>query len=220
MISDWEVLFEKVKAEPYSSTLKSFLDEEYASRVIYPPRKLMYNAFAQTSPSSLKAVIIGQDPYSNPGQAMGLSFSVPHGIPLPPSLINVYKEIESDLGITMDYHNGDLTPWAKQGVLLLNSYLSVRAGIPLSHKREEYDRFAQDVMEYLDTLDQPIVFLLWGGFARKFRACVHHPNHLVLEAAHPSPLSANRGGFFGCRHFSKANDYLLAHGSEAIQWKI
>jgi uracil-DNA glycosylase len=136
MIANWKPLFDQVKSEPYSATLHSFLDHEYASQTIYPPRDLVYNAFKLTDPKDLKVVIIGQDPYHEPGQAMGLSFSVPKGTPLPPSLQNIYKELENDLGIQMDFQNGDLTPWAKQGVLLLNAYLTVRAHSPLSHKRE------------------------------------------------------------------------------------
>lgn len=180
----------------------------------------MFNAFALTEPKTLKAVIIGQDPYHNDGQAMGLSFSVNRGIALPPSLQNIYKEIESDLGISMDFTNGDLTPWAEQGVLLLNARLSVRAHQPLSHSIEEYDDFTADLMEYLDKLDQPIVFLLWGTFARKFKEKVLNPKHFVLEASHPSPMSANRGGWFGKKPFSQCNALLKSHGVTPIDWKI
>ncbi len=220
MISDWKSFFDNVKAEPYSSELHAFLDREYASHVIYPPRDLVFNAFKLTKPSDLKVVIIGQDPYHNPGQAMGLSFSVPRGIPLPPSLWNIYKEIEQDVHVPMNYENGDLTPWAKQGVLLLNAYLSVRENQPLSHKCEQYDRFIADVMRYLDTLDQPIVFMLWGGFAKKFEGFVRNSKHIVLEAVHPSPLSANRGGWFGKHLFSACNNYLQKQGVSPIDWTV
>ncbi len=218
MISDWKDLFDKVRAEPYSKTLHAFLEEEYACHVVYPPRDLVFNAFNLTSPKDLKVVIIGQDPYHNPGQAMGLSFSVPKGTPLPPSLINIYKEIESDIGCRMDYSNGDLTPWARQGVLLLNAYLTVRENSPLSHARKEYDSFIADTMNYLDTLDQPVVFLLWGGFAKKFATFIKNKKHFILTSVHPSPLSANRGGWFGKRLFSQTNNLLTSHGSSPIDW--
>lgn len=218
MISDWKTFFNKVQAEPYSKTLHDFLKDEYASCVVYPPRDLVLNAFNLTSPEDIRAVIIGQDPYHNPGQAMGLSFSVPKGTPVPPSLINIYKEIENDLGCKMDFSNGDLTCWVKQGVLLLNAYLTVRENAPLSHARKEYDCFIADAMRYLDTLDQPIVFLLWGGFAKKFIPFVKNKNHFVLTSVHPSPLSANRGGWFGKHQFSKANEILASHGATPIDW--
>lgn len=218
MISDWKAFFEEVSAKEYSKTLHEFLGKEYATSVVYPPRNLMYNAFSLTSPSTLKVVIVGQDPYHNPGEAMGLSFSVPKGVSLPPSLSNIYKEIENDLGISMDFSNGDLTSWGKQGVLLLNAYLTVREHAPLSHKREEYDLFASDVMNYLDTLDQPIVFMLWGGFAKRYVPYVKNKNHFVLTSVHPSPLSANRGGWFGKHQFSKCNELLLSHGVAPISW--
>ncbi len=220
MISDWRELFEAVKAQPYHETLNAFLNEEYANHTVYPPRDLMFNAFKLTSPKDLKVVIIGQDPYHNPGQAMGLSFSVPKGCPLPPSLVNIYKEIQNDLGVHMNFQNGDLTPWANQGVMLLNAYLTVVENQPLSHKRDEYARFIADTMNYIDGLDQPIVFLLWGGFARTYKKYVHNPKHYVLEAAHPSPLSANRGGWFGKSLFSQTNEFLVKNGKSPIDWQI
>lgn len=220
MISDWNDLFTHIKSQGYAKSLHSFLDEEYKTHTIYPPRDMVFEAFKLTKPSDLKVVIIGQDPYHGSGQAMGLSFSVPRGIEPPPSLINIYKEIEKDLGVKMNFDNGDLTSWAKQGVLLLNAYLTVRANAPLSHNRKEYECFIHDVMEYLDTLDQPIVFMLWGGFAKRFKSMVNNPKHLVLEAVHPSPLSANRGGWFNQKLFSKCNDYLEANGVSSIDWQI
>ncbi len=218
MVSDWKELFDHVHSQEYSTTLEAFLDEEYKKETIYPPRDLVYNAFELTSPKDLKVVIIGQDPYHNPGQAMGLSFSVPDGMQLPPSLMNIYKEIYNDLGIIQDFSNGDLTNWAKQGVLLLNAYLTVRENQPLSHKRDEYESFIEDVMNYIDTLDQPIVFMLWGGFAKKYAKFVRNPSHLILSANHPSPLSANRGGWFHQHLFSRCNAYLEQKGSKAIDW--
>lgn len=218
MIADWNDFFEQVKGREYSTTLKNFLDDEYAHKTVYPPRGLLYNAFRLTSPDEVKAVIIGQDPYHEPGQAMGLCFSVPKGIALPPSLINVYREIETDLGVKLDYSNGDLTEWGKQGVLLLNAYLSVERGKPLSHKREEYDLFFADLLTYLEKLPQPIVYLLWGGFAKRHYKYVYAPNHFVIAANHPSPLSANRGGWFGERVFSRCNEILVKNGVEPIDW--
>ncbi len=221
MLQDWDALFQSIKNKDYAKSLRAFLDEEFQNHTVYPPRDMVFQAFRLTKPSELKVVIIGQDPYHNPGQAMGLSFSVPRGIDPPPSLLNIYREIERDIGgIKMNYDNGDLTPWATQGVLLLNAYLTVRMNEPLSHRRAEYDDFIHDVMMYLDTLNQPIVFMLWGGFAKKYKAMIHHPKHLVLEAVHPSPLSANRGGWFGMHLFSKCNRYLEDNGVASIDWLI
>lgn len=218
MIASWKDFFNHVKAEPYSKSLHEFLDYEYSHGTVYPPRDLVFQAFKLTDPKDLKVVIIGQDPYHEPNQAMGLSFSVPKGVALPPSLLNIYKEIENDIGCKMDFTSGDLTCWAKQGVLLLNAYLSVRASSPLSHRREEYENFISDCMDYLDSLSQPIVFLLWGGFAKRYIAKIHNPNHLVLTSVHPSPLSANRGGWFGNHHFSRCNAYLSKRGIAPIKW--
>lgn len=220
MIKDWAPLFDEVKKKDYSKSLHEFLEKEYSENVVYPPRDMVYNAFALASPQNVKVVIIGQDPYYNSGQAMGLSFSVPLGMPLPPSLQNIYREIEDDLHITMNKRKGDLTPWANQGVLLLNAYLTVRGGEPLSHRRDEYDHFFIDVMKYLDSLQQPIVFMLWGTFAKKMIPLIQSRNRLILLSSHPSPMAANRGGWFKNHHFSKANDYLLEHGVEPIDWQI
>jgi uracil-DNA glycosylase len=220
MIQDWKELFDSVKAKDYSKTLHAFLEEEYHNETVYPPRDMVYQAFKLTKPQDLKVVIIGQDPYHNPGQAMGLSFSVPRGIDPPPSLINVYREIESDLKIKMNFDNGDLTPWASQGILLLNAYLTVRAGKPLSHARPEYDYFINDVMVYLDSLDQPMVFMLWGTFAKKFLPLIHNSKHIALTAVHPSPMAANNGGWFGNHLFSQCNDYLSKNGLTPIDWQI
>ena len=220
MLSDWKVFFDSIKEKPYSKPLHEFLNEEYENFTVYPPRDMLFQAFKLTNPSTLKAVIIGQDPYSNPGQAMGLSFSVPRGIDIPPSLRNIYKEIQNDIGGTMNFENGDLTPWALQGTLLLNAYLSVRAGKPLSHKRPEYDAFMADVMRYLDTLPNPMVFMLWGNFAKRYDSFIRNPKHLILKASHPSPLALSHGGWFGMHLFSKANDFLIENGLEPIDWKI
>ena len=220
MLQDWRPLFHSISNKEYAKSLNRFLDDEYQNQTIYPPRDMVFQAFKLTSPKDLKVVIIGQDPYHNPGQAMGLSFSVPRGLPIPPSLINIYKEIEDDMGIKMNFRCGDLTPWAKQGVLLLNAYLTVRAGKPLSHKKEEYSLFIADVLNYIDTLDQPIVFLLWGTFAKNFQFFVKNPRHLVLMASHPSPMAANQGGWFHKHLFSQCNAFLLNQGVTPIDWKI
>ena len=215
----WGELFHEVGQKPYAKSLHETLDKAYRNNIVYPPRKQMFAAFDLTPPEQVKVVILGQDPYHEPGQAMGLSFSVPEGIPLPPSLRNIYREIENDLGVKMNYESGDLTYLAKQGVLLLNAFLSVDAHAPLSHRDIGYEEFMADVFAYLDSLSQPIVFMFWGGFARKFVPYVKSPNHLVLLSAHPSPLSANRGGWFGCSHFSKANAFLESKNVEGIVWK-
>lgn len=214
----WESFFKTVIDKDYSKRLKSFLDVEYAEHVVYPPRHLIFNAFNLTPPESLKVVIIGQDPYHEPDQAMGLSFSVPSTTMLPPSLINIFKEIESDLNVKMN-RNGDLTYLARQGVMLLNAYLTVRKGEALSHRLPEYESFMDDVLTYINTLNQPIVFLMWGGFAKKYVKKITNPLHYVLTSVHPSPLSANRGGWFGNRHFSKTNAFLEGKGLSPIVWK-
>jgi uracil-DNA glycosylase len=220
MLSDWKELFDSIKDKEYSKTLHEFLEHEYHNEVVYPPRDMVFQAFKLTKPTDLKVVIIGQDPYHNPGQAMGLSFSVPRGIDPPPSLINVYKEIQSDLKTKMNFDNGDLTPWAQQGVLLLNAYLTVRGGQALSHARPEYDQFINDVMLYIDSLPQPMVFMLWGAFAKKFLPLIHNPKHIALTSAHPSPLSANHGGWFGNHLFSQCDNYLFENGIKPIDWQI
>ncbi len=213
----WELFLKEESKKPYAENLKHFLDKEYAEKVVFPPRKEMFRAFQLTPPEKIKVVIIGQDPYHEPGQAMGLSFSVPQGCPLPPSLMNIYKEIQSDLGVHMK-NNGDLTYLAGQGVLLLNALLSVRQGEALSHKDRGYEIFLENVLKYIDTLNQPIVFILWGSYARSLKTYIRNPRRLILESVHPSPLSANRGGFFGTKPFSKTNDYLELNGLTPILW--
>ncbi|MCQ3034781.1 MAG: uracil-DNA glycosylase [Bacilli bacterium] len=217
-MNNWNTLFTQTKSKDYSKSLHTFLNEEYQTQTIYPPRKDMFKAFELTAPQDIKMVIIGQDPYHEPGQAMGLSFSVPSGEILPPSLRNIYKELDDDLGTHMR-NDGDLTYLAKQGVLLLNAYLTVRQGQPLSHHIDEYDLFMKDVIEYINTLDQSIVFMLWGGFAKKYRKYLTNPKFFIIESVHPSPLSANRGGWFGNHNFSKANDFLVKQGLKPIDWQ-
>lgn len=219
MINTWEELFEKIKEKDYAKKINTILNQEYATHTIFPPRNMMFNAFKYTPLKKVKVVIIGQDPYHEDNQAMGLSFSVPEGVALPPSLINIFKEIENNFGYKMNYSNGDLTYLAKQGVLLLNTILTVRKSIPLSHQKIGYDLFVQDILKAIDEQDQPIVFLLWGNYARGLKKYLHNPNHLILESTHPSPLSANRGGFFNQNHFLKTNNYLVSHELTPINWQ-
>ena len=202
--------------KPYFQELARQLHEEKrAGRVIYPPGPLIFNAFNLTPFDKVKVVIIGQDPYHGPGQAEGLSFSVPHGIPLPPSLVNIYKEIETDLGVQL-HKDGSLRGWAEQGVFLLNAILTVRAGQPTSHSRIGWAEFTDAVIRTLSEKRQGLVFLLWGNFARSKRELIDTRRHTVLEAPHPSPLA--RGAFFGCKHFSKTNQILISEGLSPIDW--
>ena len=217
-IKTWNDFFKKIQNEKYSQKLHEFLDSEYQHYICYPPRNLLFNAFRLTPLENVKVVIIGQDPYHEPNQAMGLSFSVPDGIAVPPSLINIYKEIQIEYKMKVDMSSGDLTYLAEQGVLLLNSILSVRAHQPMSHDIEEYDLFFKDVLKVLSEQNQPIVFMLWGASAKKFKKYLFNPNHLILESVHPSPLAANRGGWFGNNHFVKANEYLRKNGAKEIKW--
>ncbi len=219
MINTWEELFEEIKEKDYAKKINTILNQEYATHTIFPPRNMMFNAFKYTPLKKVKVVIIGQDPYHEDHQAMGLSFSVPKGVALPPSLINIFKEIENNFGYKMNYSNGDLTYLAKQGVLLLNTILTVRKSIPLSHQKIGYDLFVQDILKAIDEQNQPIVFLLWGNYARGLKKYLHNPNHLILESTHPSPLSANRGGFFNQNHFLKTNNYLVSHELTPINWQ-
>ncbi|HAV20104.1 MAG TPA: uracil-DNA glycosylase [Firmicutes bacterium] len=217
--TNWETFFKQENKLDYARNLHAFLDEEYAKHTVYPPRNLLFNAFKLTPLEQVKVIIIGQDPYHEPGQAMGLSFSVPKGVPSPMSLINIYKEIEQDLQVTMNYELGDLTSWARQGVLLLNAYLSVRRSDALSHRHPGYDQFFEHVLHLLNEIDRPLVFMLWGAFARKYKRVLNNSQHLILESVHPSPLAANRGGWFGNKHFSKANAFLKSQGLEQITWQ-
>ncbi len=218
MSSSWKDFFEKEKEKAYFTRLEEFLDNEYKNKVIYPPRDLVFNAFSLCPLDKIKVVIIGQDPYHEPNQAMGLSFSVPSTCKVPPSLKNIYKEIEDDCNEIFFNKDGDLTYLANQGVLLLNSILTVEQGKPLSHNIKEYEELYHNILKELDELDYPLVFMLWGGNAKKQSVYLKNPKHLVLCANHPSPLSANRGGFFGCKHFSKANQFLIQNGIEPIIW--
>ena len=212
----WKQVLAPEFEKPYFQELARQLHEEKrAGRVIYPPGPLIFNAFNLTPFDKVKVVILGQDPYHGPGQAEGLSFSVPHGIPLPPSLVNIYKEIETDLGVRL-HKDGSLRGWAEQGVFLLNAILTVRAGQPTSHSRIGWAEFTDAVIRTLSEQRKGLVFLLWGNFARSKRDLIDTSRHTVLEAPHPSPLA--RGAFFGCKHFSKANQVLLSEGLQPIDW--
>lgn len=201
----------------YFVDLTKLVREEYLHYQCFPPGKLIFNAFNLCPFNDVKVVIIGQDPYHEPRQAMGLSFSVPDGVMMPPSLINIFKEIEADLGTPMP-RNGDLTRWAEQGVLLLNATLTVRAHQANSHQRLGWQQFTDAAIKALSDRRDHLVFMLWGGYARSKRVLIDRNKHLVLESVHPSPLSANRGGWFGNHHFSRCNDYLKANGEEPIKW--
>ena len=214
--NDWDGILADEWEKPYYRQLHSFLKEEYSKTRIYPDMYDIFNALKYTSFADTRAVIIGQDPYHGPGQAHGLCFSVKKGVPLPPSLVNIYKEITDDLGVTMPQH-GELTGWAKQGVLLLNTVLTVRAGQPNSHKDKGWEIFTDRVISELNRKETPVVFLLWGANAEKKARVITNPIHKKLITVHPSPLSAYRG-FFGCRHFSKANEILISSGQPPIKW--
>ncbi len=214
--NDWDGILADEWEKPYYRTLREFLKKEYSSVRVYPDMYDIFNALKYTSFSDTKAVIIGQDPYHGPGQAHGLCFSVKKGVAPPPSLVNIYKEISDDLGVEMPSH-GELTGWAKQGILLLNTVLTVRAGQPNSHKDRGWEIFTDRVISELNRKSSPVVFLLWGANAERKARIITNPLHLKLSAAHPSPLSAYKG-FFGCRHFSKTNVFLEKNGLKTIEW--
>ncbi|TSH77141.1 uracil-DNA glycosylase [Acinetobacter sp. RF15A] len=200
--------------------LKAFLiEEKKADKIIYPPNHLIFNALNITPLDRVKVVILGQDPYHGPNQAHGLSFSVQKGVPLPPSLRNIFHELHNDLGVESPKH-GDLTHWAEQGVLLLNAVLTVEASQPTSHQKRGWEEFTDHVIDILNEQREHIVFILWGAYAQRKGQRIDQNKHLVLKAAHPSPLAANRGGFFGCKVFSKTNNYLKQHGIEPIDWQL
>lgn len=204
--------------QPYYAKLYKTINEEYRTRKIFPPADDIFNAFHFTQLSDVKVVILGQDPYHNDGQAHGMCFSVKKDVDIPPSLVNIYKELQADMGCYIP-NNGYLEKWAKQGILLLNTVLTVRAHQANSHRGIGWEQFTDAAISILNQQDRPIVFLLWGRPAQMKKSMLNNPKHLVLEAAHPSPLSAYKG-FFGCRHFSQTNDFLKMHGLEPIDWQI
>jgi uracil-DNA glycosylase len=213
-----EVLKDEFKKDYFLQIATFIKTEKAAGKIIYPPGSLMFNAFDKTPFNKVKVVLLGQDPYHNPGQAQGLSFSVPNGITKPPSLINIFKELQSDLGIQSAV-NGNLEKWAEQGVLLLNASLTVRKNEPGSHSKIGWIEFTDAVIRKISEEKKGVVFLLWGRFAQDKQVLIDETKHHVLKAAHPSPFSADKG-FFGCKHFSKTNDFLMQEGLQPIDWKL
>jgi uracil-DNA glycosylase len=216
----WKKVLKNEFTKTYFQQIATFLKTEKAQgKLIYPPGPLIFNAFNTTPFEEVKVVIIGQDPYHGPGQAHGLSFSVPTGIKPPPSLVNIFKELEKDMGIKMPAQYGNLTKWAEQGVLLLNAALTVRAGEPFSHAKYGWADFTNAAIEAISDHKEGVVFLLWGKFAQEKQVLIDETKHFVLKAAHPSPFSAEKG-FFGCKHFSKTNERLMQTGRDPIDWKL
>lgn len=216
--NDWAELLNDELKQPYYLRLREFLKAEYSTRRIFPDMYAIFNALHYTSYAATKVVILGQDPYHGEGQAHGLSFSVLPGVEPPPSLLNIFKELHDDLGCTVP-NNGCLKPWAEQGVLLLNTVLTVRAHAAGSHHGAGWEIFTDKIISLLNAREKPLAFILWGSPARRKKALINSPRHLILEAAHPSPLSAYRG-FFGSKPFSKVNDWLKANGEEPINWQL
>lgn len=215
--TSWKERLKEEFDKPYFASLTQFVREDYGQYLCFPPGKLIFNAFRLCPFDQVKVVILGQDPYHGEGQAHGLSFSVNDGVAFPPSLQNIFKEIENDLGKPVPT-SGNLTRWAEQGVLLLNATLTVRAHQAGSHQRKGWETFTDAAISALSKEREHVVFILWGGYARSKVALIDGRKHLVLQSVHPSPLSANRGGWFGNHHFSRANAYLLEHGQTAIDW--
>ena len=214
----WDDFLQNEFRQDYFKKLSAFLKKEYAEKTVYPPKQAVFAAFYYTDLDKVKVVILGQDPYHEPNQACGLCFAIKPGNPLPKSLQNIYREIHDDLGIQMS-NSGYLVNWAKQGVLLLNTVMTVERGKANSHKDHGWEQFTDNVIRQLNDQDQPIVFLLWGRNAMNKMPLLNNPKHLVLTAAHPSPLSAYNG-FFGCRHFSQTNEFLVKNGLKPIDWKM
>lgn len=211
----WDVVLEKEFKKDYFRNLGIFVKNEYNKKIVYPEYKNIFNALRYTDFDDVKVVILGQDPYHGENEAHGLSFSVKEGVPMPPSLRNIFKELNNDLNITRK--NTDLTDWAEQGVLLLNSIMTVVKDSPLSHKDKGWEIFTDKIIELLGSREEPLVFILWGSYARSKKELIKNKNHLILESVHPSPLSANRG-FFGSKPFSKTNEYLRKNNQEQIRW--
>jgi uracil-DNA glycosylase len=214
----WKTELKEEFEKPYFGRLRAYLVNEKKKHTIYPPGKYIFNAFNKTPFNDVKVIILGQDPYHGPGQAHGLSFSVPSGIKTPPSLVNIFKEISEDLNLPTPSH-GNLESWAAQGVLLLNSTLTVRANLAGSHQRKGWENFTDAIIKRLSDRRENLVFLLWGRFSQNKSVLIDEKKHLILQAPHPSPLSAYTG-FFGCRHFSKTNEFLLKKEKDAIDWTL
>lgn len=218
--ANWKESLSDFLLSPKMDELKDFLrQEKKEDKVVYPPSHLIFNALNTTPLPNVKVVILGQDPYHGPNQAHGLSFSVQRGVALPPSLRNIFHELHNDLEVPISKH-GDLSRWAEQGVLLLNSVLTVEAGQPTSHQKRGWEDFTDHVIDVLNEQREHIVFILWGAYAQRKGQRIDQNKHMVLKAVHPSPLAANRGGFFGCKVFSKTNNYLKQNGIEPIKWQL
>ena len=216
--NDWDYVLENEIKKDYFKDLIEFIKNEYKNKIIYPAQNEIFNAFRYTNYNDVKVVILGQDPYHEPHQAEGLSFSVSNDVLKPPSLQNIFKELESDLGIPFPEHNS-LKPWAKEGILLLNAILTVEEHKPTSHTNKGWEIFTDNVIKILNAKEKPIVFILWGNFARSKKNLITNPIHFVIESAHPSPLSARRG-FFGSKPFSKTNEFLKKNNIKEINWNI
>lgn len=215
----WDKLMSEEFTKPYFRDIENYLDaEEQSGTIVYPHKEMLFKAFELTPPDKVKVVILGQDPYHGEGQAMGLSFSVPNDVKMPPSLRNIFKELYSDLGQEQECFSSDLTPWAEQGVLLLNSILTVRAGKPASHRKIGWQTFTDEVIRKISENMNGVVFMLWGNYARGKKNLIDEEKHCILEAAHPSPLA--RGAFFGSKHFSKANNFLISCNKTPIDWSL
>ncbi len=214
---EWKEVLKGFFEKDGFKSLTDFVRNEYKKKKVYPKPKDIFRAFWLTPFSKVKVVILGQDPYHGAGQAEGLCFSVPEGVPLPPSLQNIYKEIENDLGVKKNFKNGNLVPWAEQGVFLLNAILTVVASTPASHQGKGWEEFTDFVIKTISEKHEHVVFMLWGNYARSKKTLIDSNKHLILEAPHPSPFSAH-SGFFGSKHFSKCNDYLKVHGKVVIKW--
>lgn len=218
-MNTWDAFIALEREKGYFQQLNDFLEKEYETQIVYPPRDAVFNAFKYCSLEQTKVVILGQDPYHGLGQAHGLSFSVNKGIALPPSLRNIFKELQTDVGFEIPMY-GDLSEWAQQGVLLLNDVLTVRAGKAGSHQKMGWEQFTSQVISYLSEQKEGLVFLLWGNHALKKGNNIDSSKHLILSSGHPSPMSANQGKWFGNRHFSKTNTYLIQQGKEPINWQL
>lgn len=216
--NDWDKLLEKEYEKEYFKSLIEFVKQEYKTKTIYPKQNEVFNAFRYTTFEDLKVVILGQDPYHGPNQAEGLSFSVSNDVLKPPSLQNIFKELESDLGIQFPKHNS-LKPWAKEGVLLLNAVLTVEEHTPTSHKDKGWEKFTDEIISIINKKTTPVVFILWGSYARNKKKLITNPIHYIIESPHPSPFSAYNG-FFGSKPFSKTNEFLKQHNIKEINWQI
>ena len=214
----WDNLLKEEVNKDYFKTLINYINEEYKEKTIYPKKTEVFNAFKYTDYKDVKVVILGQDPYHGPNQAEGLSFSVSNEVIKPPSLKNIFKELESDLGIPFPEHNS-LKPWAKEGVLLLNAVLTVEEHKPASHANKGWETFTDEIIKIINKKDEPVVFILWGNYAREKKKYITNPIHYIIESPHPSPFSA-RNGFFGSNPFSKTNDFLKRQGIKEINWKV